>query len=508
MKKIIIILAVTFVVPFITKAQGIADALRFSQIQVQGTARAGAMGNAFGALGGDFTSVSINPAGLGLYRSNEFVVTPESKWSNVESNYYGSSVEDTEYKFTLSNMSYVSTIPTYNSSEIGLVSVNLGIGFNRVKDFNTNAYAMGNNVDGSYMDNIVSYANKYGYDPENPVGAENYYEALAWETYVMNYDDSNDEYWTEMGDAGYGQNQRRYLGQKGSIDEYSFAVGLNFNHKFYLGASYAMSDIYYRESWQMIESDDNGSIPYFNNYKFNDRLKTYGWGYNFKFGAIYKPVNQVRLGVSIHTPTYYRLHDEHTTSMFSEIQEDNGKISRYEEYSPINYYDYRLRTPMRTNFSGAFVIAKKGILSIDYELINYGKAEFYNGRDGDGFNDTNTDIANAYKSSGNLRVGGEYKVNNMVSLRAGYELQLSAYNDYAMDSFQPNSEANLNVYSGGIGYRSGPFFADVSYRYSIINDYILPYSAPIPGGFTYPDPQVIEQKTVRNNVLLSLGFRF
>jgi long-subunit fatty acid transport protein len=163
---------------------------------------------------------------------------------------------------------------------------------------------------------------------------------------------------------------------------------------------------------------------------------------------------------------------------------------------------------MRTNFSGAFIIAKKGVLSVDYELINYGKAKFYDGGDGLGFSEQNTDIGNTYKSSGNLRVGGEYKVSNAVSLRGGYELQMSAYNDYSMDSPQPNSNANINVYSGGLGYRSGPFFADVSYRYSVLNDYILPYANPIQGRFTYPEPQFIEQKTVRNNVLLSLGFRF
>ena len=376
--------------PFLIEAQGVSDALRYSQTQVQGTARAGSMGNAFGALGGDFTSVSINPAGLGLYRSSEFIITPISNSIRVESSYYGNTVEDTDYKFSLNNMSYVSTIPTYKTNEAGLVSVNLGIGYNRVKDFNSNAYAAGNGVVGSYMDNIASYANE-GYWSD-------YYEELAWETYVLNHDESNDEYWTEMGDAGYGQNQRRYLTKSGSIDEYSFALGLNFNHKLYLGASYGLNDLYYRETWQMYEVDPNDNneelnIPYFSDYTFTDQLKTYGWGHNFKFGAIYKPVNEVRLGISIHTPTYYKLSDEHYTSMRSALDDpDNGNITRYEEFSPRNYYDYKFKTPMRTNFSGAFIIAKQGILSIDYELVNYGKANYSNAGDGERFDDENAEI--------------------------------------------------------------------------------------------------------------------
>ena len=218
----------------------------------------------------------------------------------------------------MNNISYVSTIPTFKTNEAGIVSVNLGIGYNRLQDFNTNSFVIGNGVDGSYMDNIVSHANDGSWS--------DHYEELAYETYVMNYDENNDEYWTELGDAGYGQNQRKSTSTSGSIDEFSFAVGLNFNHKFYLGASYGLTNVYYRESWQIYEVDEAGNVPYFRDYTFNSYLKTYGYGHNFKFGAIYKPINEVRLGVSIHTPTFYRLHDDFHTSMNSAIDDDKGGI--------------------------------------------------------------------------------------------------------------------------------------------------------------------------------------
>ncbi|MCY1723292.1 outer membrane protein transport protein [Prolixibacteraceae bacterium Z1-6] len=500
MKKSAILLLITLFVPFLISAQGVSDALRFSQFEVQGTARAGAMGNAFGALGGDFTSVSINPAGLGLYRSSEFAITPVSKHTKTESSYWGSNVDDTDYKFTLNNISYVSTLPTFKTNEAGLVSVNLGIGYNRLKDFSSNALAVGNGVDGSFMDYIASYANAGHWS--------DHYENLAWETYVLNYDEELDEYWTELGDAGYGQNQRKATSTSGSIDEYSFAIGLNFNHKFYLGASYGLTDVYYREAWQIYEVDAAGNIPYFNDFTFNNTLKTYGYGHNFKFGAIYKPVNEVRLGISLQTPTFYRLTDEHTTSMQSAIEDESGRLSNYEEYSPRNYYDYRLETPLRTTFSGAFIIAKKGLLSVDYELINYGSAKLRHGGDGYNFSDENMDISDSYKTAGNLRIGGEYRVNNAVSLRGGYQFQQSAYNSYALGASQPNSDANLNVISGGIGYRAGTFFVDVAYKYSFINDFALPYANPIEGRFTYPEPRWIEQKIINNDVLLTLGFKF
>ena len=93
--------------PFLIHAQDLADALRYSNIAVSGTARAGAMGNAFGALGGDFTSASINPAGIGLYRSSELTITPISGSTRVESMYYGTGRQDTDYKFSLDRKSVV-----------------------------------------------------------------------------------------------------------------------------------------------------------------------------------------------------------------------------------------------------------------------------------------------------------------------------------------------------------------------------------------------------------------
>ena len=104
MKKYILLSGIAIFITLSSGAQDLMDALRYSNIAVSGTARAGAMGNAFGALGGDFTSASINPAGLGLYRSSEFTVTPISMSTRVETSYYGTGREDSDYKFSLNNL--------------------------------------------------------------------------------------------------------------------------------------------------------------------------------------------------------------------------------------------------------------------------------------------------------------------------------------------------------------------------------------------------------------------
>ncbi len=497
MKKIIFLFTVFFFVSFLIQAQDLADALRYSNIQVQGTARAGAMGNAFGALGGDFTSASINPAGIGLYRSSELTITPISMSTRVESNYLGTGREESDYKFSLNNMSYVYTIPVAKTNEAGIVSVNLGAGYNRLKDFNSNSIIQGYNLNGSYMDYFADRANRGIWS--------DYYEELAWKTDMLLYDENNKEYWSDLQDAGYGQSQRKTYSKNGSIDEYSFVLGLNFNHKLYVGMAWGINDVYYSEGTTIYENDDNNNISYFNNFTFNNYFNTYGVGHNFKFGVIYKPVNQLRLGISIHTPTYYHLHDNFNTSMYSDITYSDGRDT-YSEYSPYNEYDYHLHTPMRTTFSGAYVIGKKGLISADYELVNYAKAKLSQGGDGYDFYNENTDVSEAYKTSGNLRIGGELMATNNISVRGGFEYHGSGYKDVAFGTKQLNADANMLVYATGIGYRTGLFFADLTYRYSKLDDYDYPY--PIPVSENYPAPEAASFKTVKNDVLFTVGFKF
>ena len=497
MKKYIFLFSIVLLVPVASMAQDLADALRYSNISVAGTARAGAMGNAFGALGGDFTSASINPAGLGLYRSSEFTITPVSMSTRVESKYYGTGREDSDYKFSLNNISYVNTISMAGTNEAGIVNVNLGIGYNRIKDFNSYGIIQGFDVNGSYLDYFADRANRGIWN--------DYYEELAWKTDVLLYDENNDEYWSDTQDAGYKQSQRKTISKSGAIDEYSLVASFNFNHKLYLGLSWGINDLYYTESSRLYENDENNNIPYFNNMEFNSNLTTWGTGHNFKFGAIYKPINEVRLGVSIHTPTWYRLQDDFSTSMNTSITYADGSET-YDESSPYNEYDYRLQTPLRATFSGAFVIGKAGLLSADYELVNYSNAKLRDGGDGYDFYNENTDIQEAYKTSGNLRIGGELVASKSFRLRGGFEYHGSAFESTAFNASQKNADANLMVYSGGIGYYAGKFFADLTYRYSTITEYDALY--PTPHLEAYPIPEMASLKTIKNDVLFTLGFRF
>ncbi len=475
-------------------AQNLVDALRYSDYRTTGTARSTAMGNAFGALGGDFTSLSINPAGLGLYRSGEFVFTPNISKSNVDGLYLGNTASDSKYNFSLDNIGYVATIKP--STESSLVSLSFGVGYNRLKNYSMNMLAAGANAQNSILTAFTNRVNDEYLAPEdfNP-----YYEALAYyETNLMDYDEENDEFFNDLTDHGYGQSQRKTTNRLGYINEYLFSLAANFNHKFYVGATIGIHDLYYKESTNLYEFDAKNNIDHFNNLNFLTDQRTSGTGFNFKLGAIYKPVDELRLGIAIHTPTFYRLHDTYENTMLSNMTFD-GKAESATSISPLGEYDYDMETPLRAIFSAAYVIGKKGLISVDYELVDYSTIKL---RDGGSqnyqFTDENNDIAEVYKSVGNLHIGGEYRVTDNFSLRAGYENYPSAFKSYAFEANQLNSNANYSAVSAGLGIKQGNFFVDMTYKHSMNEEY----------NTLYEGSEFAKYDIAKDNFILTLGFKF
>lgn len=497
MNKYLSIIGLFLLLPLVGFTQDFVDALRYSATRIEGTARAGGMGNAFGALGGDFTSVSINPAGLGIYRSAEFALTPYFGRTNVDASYLGSKTNDYNYSLRFSNLNYVGNIRAGGNSESGLVTVNFGIGYNRLNDFNTKMIVQGARANSSFLDYIAENANYNDWS--------DYYEELAWKTDLLLLDQQNNEYWHDIRDAGYGQSQRKSYNYSGAMDEYTFAVGFNFSHRLYLGASLGVMDLYFKEHTTLREWDAQNNIDFFNEFTFGTTLRTSGTGYNFKLGTIFRPTDAIRLGIAIHTPTFYNLRDNFNTWMESSVTYEDGS-QRYAEKSPDLNYEYSLETPFKAIFSGAVVLAKKGLLSLDYEYINYGKSRLKDQNSGDEFIYQNSDITELFKPVGNIRLGGEYRLTDHFAARAGFEHYPSAYNSTAFNANQPNAGNNYDVYSAGFGFKSGSFFMDAAYRYTVTSDHNLLYPSPLTDA--YPVPEMAQFDKNISKVMLTFGFRF
>src|SRR5438132_1712816 len=127
----IIAAAVTIFFSINSKAQTDVDALRYSQTSITGTARYTSMAGAFGALGGDFSSIGTNPAGLGIYRSSEFTISPSLYMNGMTSNFLGTSSSENRYNFNIANLGFVFNHQV-NDASAGWKSWSIGLGFNRI----------------------------------------------------------------------------------------------------------------------------------------------------------------------------------------------------------------------------------------------------------------------------------------------------------------------------------------------------------------------------------------
>ena len=94
MKKLILIL-VGVVSMANSYSQNLTDALRYSTGETQGTARFKSMSGAVGALGGDLSAVSINPAGSAIFNSSHGALSI-SNLSTSNAAAYGSTTQNSK----------------------------------------------------------------------------------------------------------------------------------------------------------------------------------------------------------------------------------------------------------------------------------------------------------------------------------------------------------------------------------------------------------------------------
>lgn len=313
MKKVFYIAIVLIISGYSLNAQSVYvdHALKFSNYDLNGTARFMSMGGAFGALGGDISSIAINPAGLGVYRSSEFMFSPGLTFDQSSSTYLNTVTNDNLYRFGLSNLGFVTSYDLENTDS-RWVNANFSINYNKSKDFNSNALLNGVNIF-SIMEEYIYRANV-----ENIWSP--YYEELLWQTYLIdtiaNYPDPV-QYRSDITDtifanpATFSINQQKAIQTEGSVGEFVFAFGANYSHKLYVGASVGLYRLNYKEflSHYEYESSNTLNINNFDYLKIDEISQTTGTGFTFKAGAIYKPIDFIRLGLAFHLPTFYELEE-------------------------------------------------------------------------------------------------------------------------------------------------------------------------------------------------------
>ncbi len=494
---------------YAAQAQSLQEAIQYSNQTVQGTARSMGFGNTLGSVGGDFSSISVNPAGLGVYRSSELMITPSLRIGSTSSQYLGTTTTDNNTRFNINNFGLVATKAPKGQryEKASWKSVSFALGMNRVADFNYNYNYSGRNTTSSASQVFEADANRYPGDalvspPVTPA-------FLGFQSYLL---DSNSAggFYSVVPFAG-GINQTKRVQTNGGISEGLIALGGNYKERLMLGMSIGIPIVNFLQTSTITESvatDNQGpNLGGFQSFTYNQGLDISGFGFNAKLGAIYKINDAFRVGASFHTPAVYYLNEEYTPGI---AVTRGGMVNMLTtaNYLETAVNNYRFTTPWRTVVSGTFILKKLGFITADFEYVGYSSMKYRLLPDDIGFTNTdqqaelNKGISNTYQSAANVRIGAEGRVTNIIMLRAGF--------GYYGNPYKTGVDATRMDFSAGIGFRFKHFFTDLAFVRSMYQlseqPYRVDYDYVISGAKA--DVPIAITDYVRNNVAWTIGVKF
>ena len=519
MKKITHIVISLLLMVSYSYGQGEVEANQFSRTDLYGTARAISMGGAFGALGGDLTGVSINPAGIAVYRSSEIATT-----AVLQSNKFKADNEtNSKNKFNFHNLGFVGYFPTRNEM---MPVVNFGFSYNKVKSFDREIGAVGTNRNksladfmaadskGIHKDDLSFFDDEEGkYDPF--LSDISWLSTLGYQSYLMNADGDNK--YKALQHGGGGIEISLYLSERGSIDVYDFTVGTSINNVLNLGVSLSVTDMYYD-----VYSENREDLPKVgNNFMLTNIVEKEGSGLGVKLGVIYRPIHQLRLGLSYHSPTWYEMSEYYAAIVDHDIADyaaDGYKVGFVDSRDDNRGYlsdKYKFKSPDKWTASAALVMGTNMIISMDYELTDYGSMKYSNsyasekGR----FDFVNSRVKSDYKNSSAVRAGLEYRFTPQLSGRLGYAWMQNPYDKSFVEYGDPSVidartgfviEGDANYFTGGLGYRFNRYF---------YLDFALVYKTQKDDLYAMPnvyDINLAPYKLTNNTIkgLLTLGYKF
>lgn len=454
MKRYIISAMIICLSCFSLQAQSDIDAFRFSQTNWQGTARFMGAGGAFGAVGAEYSALSINPASIGIYKKSEVSFTPiVVSFFNTSTTYEGNKANYLSSNYSLTNFGVVITAPLKNES--AWKGVQFGIGYNRIHDYNNNFRIEGIGTS-SIADQIADQANG---TPCNQLSGD---ANIAFSTWAIDTFNGPSNYLSLM--DGNEIKHKQSVRTTGAIDEMNLTVGGNYNDQLYIGATLGIPFLKYQEIVTHVEENMDELPLYLNELERKTNLHVKGTGINLKLGLIYQPADFMRIGIAFHTPTYYTLRETYNVTMGTEFW--NGQLSKILGYN--TNYSYRLVTPLKVNANLAFLIQKRAFISADYEFTNYGMAKMY--ASDYGFDDENANITDKYGAAHTIRVGAEVYLTSNFLIRLGYNYQSNPYKDNINDT-------RAHLAAVGLGFRTKSFFADLAYNLRLSKEDYWMYSS-------------------------------
>jgi hypothetical protein len=485
-------------------AQDISDALRYSQDEIQGTARFRALSGAFGALGGDMSAVSLNPAGSAIFSNSHASVSLSNSNIDNDVSFFNGRSSSSESKLDLhqAGAAFVFANRNENSSWKKFV---LSIAYDKTANYDDQWFASGQNTNsidsyflayaqGQRLDEISAFPGESITDAYAEIGAfygfGNQQAFLGYESYILEPESDTDEntvYTSNIAPGTFNQ-QYNYIA-RGYNGKMTFNAAAQYEDKLYLGINLNAHFLNYERFTAFDESNTNdGSLV--TNVGFDNNLLTNGNGFSFQLGAILKLTKELRAGFTYNSPTWLTITEETSQSVATVRNDGTNNISAFINPNIINIFpDYTLQSPGKITGSLAYVFDKKGLISFDYSRRDYKNTELRPSSD-PFFASQNQIMNDIFKIANTYRVGGEYKFKQF-SFRGGYRFEESPYEN---DSFY----GDLTGYSLGLGYDFGNTRLDLTYDQAerTVNNQL--YSVGLTDAATL--------NTNNSNITLSLAF--
>jgi len=447
-------------------AQDITDAVRYANDNIEGSARFRALSGAFGALGGDLSAVSLNPAGSAVFTKSTFSVSISNLDIDNTTEFLGttnSTSGDSSFDLNQTGAAFV----FYNrNEESSWKKVSLGVTYDQTQNFDNSFFASGVNtrsIDSYFLANAQglrlgdisvldgeTFSDAYRNIGED-FGFRNQQALLGFESFILEPGEDVDDNTIYTSNIAPGTFNQEFTSiSSGFIGKLTFNAAAEYKNRIYLGINLNSHFIDYDETTLFFESNSN-TDSLIREVVFENSLSTIGTGFSFQLGGIAKITNTIRVGFTYGSPTWYTIREE-TTQALSTLR-DGFSVSDVFDPQIINILpNYNLRTPGKIAASLALVINKQGLISFDYSRKDFGNTRLSPSSD---FADQNNVINDNLTVASTYRIGGEYRYNNW-SYRGGYRLEESPYED--TDFF-----GDLNGYSLGLGYDFGGTKLDIAY---------------------------------------------
>jgi hypothetical protein len=451
MKIKICALLMAFVFAGSLYAQDSGDALRLSEPGFLSGARALGMGNATSTIGNDFSSIYFNPAGLGLYKNSELIISGYNNNFSNNALYYGNSLKNSLDATNFSQIGLVYKMPVSRGSLV------FAIGYNRTKDFNRVLQFSGyNHGSTSMIQDLTSKHSDFTY--------------LAGVSFPVDSLTDNTRINGRLQQEGK-------ISDDGGLDNWSFAFSTELQKDLFVGATVNVINGSFKRDSEYYETDVNsvyGSIlldpadtrtSAFQKFSYFTSVDWDISGWDAQLGFVYKIRNKGAIGASIRFPRTFTIKETYSLSSIGDFAAHTFNV---EPASSV--YEYEIKTPYEFTFGGSYNF-NRILLSADFKYIDYTQMEFTEGLTLADRSIINSEIKSLYRGVLNSNFGAELDLPEIgIKLRGGFMMMKSPYKD-------DPSDYDKKFVTAGIGVPLDQLEFDLGFSYGWWKDYKYLYES-------------------------------